>query len=69
MDPPAPTQAIVGSSSLVEQIFFGSLEFTPHSPAQRRDFGSLHDGLDLAFGSFRFHVNTIGTVRLPDPIC
>ena len=52
--------------TLAEQIFFGSLEFTPHTPAQRLVFGSIYGGLDLTFGSIRFHINTIGTVRLPD---
>ena len=73
MDPPAPIQSAITSpttnpSDLAEQIFFGSLEFTPHTPAQRLVFGSFHEGLDLAFGSMRFHINTVGTVRLPDPI-
>ena len=68
MDSPALVQSITNSPTLAEQIFFGSLEFTPHTPAQRLVFGSFHEGLDLAFGSMRFHINTIGTVRLPDPI-
>ena len=73
MDPPAPTQPAITSpttnpSNLAEQIFFGFLEFTPHTPAQLLVFRFLHEGFDLAFGSMRFHINTIGTVRLPDPI-
>ena len=68
MDLPAPTQSITSPSTLVERIFFGSLEFTPHTPAQRLVFGSFHEGLDLAFGSMHFHINTVGTVRLPDAI-
>ena len=75
MDSPAPissttaTPAITNPSNLANQIFLDSAVFTPHTPTQRLVFESFHEGLDLAFGSMRFHVNTIGTVRLPDPIC
>ena len=68
MDSPVPISATGDSSTLAEQIFFGSLEFTPHSPAQRRVFSSLHEGTDLTFGSHRFHINTIRSLQLPEPI-
>ena len=56
------------SSTLSEQIFFGSLEFVPHTLAQCTVFSTLHEGIDLTFGSLRFHINIIGSVQLRTPI-
>ena len=64
----APTSAIYDSPAAGEPICFGSLDFTPHSPASRPAFSSLHEGMDLAFGAFHFHVNTVGALRLPEQI-
>jgi len=64
----APTLAIFDSPASGEPICFGSLEFLLHSPASRPAFDSLHEGMDLAFGAFRFHVNTLGALCLPDQI-
>jgi hypothetical protein len=51
-----------------EQIYFGSLMFTPHSPAWRPAFNSLHEVMDLTLGDLRFHINTVSILRLSDPI-
>jgi hypothetical protein len=66
--PRASTKSILDSSVQEEPICFGSFTFTPHSPAQRSAFSSFHEGIDLALGDLRFRVNSVGTLRLPDPI-
>lgn len=50
----------------MSSICFGSVDFTPHSPAFSPAFDALHEGIDLAFGDFRLHANREGILRFPD---
>jgi hypothetical protein len=63
----AQTSAIYNPSVPEESICFGSLTFRPHSPALRSAFTSFHGGEELVFGDLRFHIDSVGSFRLPDP--
>jgi len=64
----APNPTIYNLSAAGESIFFGSLDITPHSPASRPAFSSLHGGMEVAFGTFHFHLSTTGVLHLPEQI-
>jgi hypothetical protein len=53
----APTFKIYESAMQEEFICFISFTFTPHSPAQRWNFSSFHEGFDMAFGN-RINLDT-----------
>jgi hypothetical protein len=48
------------------QITFGAIDFQPHPPTLAPAFASLDQDMDL--GSLNFHVGSLGSVRLSDPI-
>jgi hypothetical protein len=50
------------------QITFGAVDFQPHPPNLAPVFASLDQEMDLTIGSFNFHVGSLGSVRLSDPI-
>jgi hypothetical protein len=64
----APTWAIYDSPVFKERIYFGSLTFVLHLLASCLAFNSFREGIDLALGDLRFHINTLGTLHLPDLI-
>jgi hypothetical protein len=63
-----PTFAIYDSPAPEKLICFGSLTFRPRSSARRSAFSSFYEGIDMALEDLCFHVSTVGTLRLPDPI-
>jgi hypothetical protein len=68
MASPDPTTATSGSSAARESISFGSFSFVPHSPASRPAYSSIHEGLNLSIEDLRFHIKTMGVLRLTDLI-
>ena len=38
----------------------------PHSPVSSPVFNTLHEGIDLAFGDYRFHANMEGMLHFPN---
>src|SRR5664279_1600947 len=64
---PAPDAANCNSSTPTESMFFGSISFVPHLPDFSPAFDALHEGVNLTFGDFRFHVIREGVLRFPDP--
>src|SRR5664279_2048551 len=63
---PAPNSANCNSSTPTESMRFGSIKFVPHMPTFSPAFHALHEGVNLAFGDFRFHVTREGVLRLSD---
>src|SRR5664279_5373926 len=63
---PAPNSANCKSSTPTESMCFGSINFAPHLPAFSPAFHALHEGVNLEFGDFRFHVTREGVLRFPD---
>jgi hypothetical protein len=50
------------------QITFGAVDFQPHLPTLAPVFASLDQEMDLTIRSPNFHVGSLGSVRLSDPI-
>jgi hypothetical protein len=50
------------------QITFGAVDFQPHPPTLALIFASLEQEMDLTIGNLNFHVGSLGSVRLSDPI-
>jgi hypothetical protein len=50
------------------QIIFGTVDFQPHPPTLAPVFASLDQEMDLTIGSFNFHVGSLGSLCLSDPI-
>src|SRR5664279_2024116 len=63
---PAPNSANCKSSTPTESMRFGSINFVPHLPVFSPAFHALHEGVNLAFGDFGFHVTREGVLRFPD---
>jgi hypothetical protein len=51
-----------------KQITFGTIDFQPHPHTLAPVFAGLDQEMDLTTGSFNFHVGSLGSVRLSDPI-
>jgi hypothetical protein len=50
------------------QITFGSIDFQPHPTTLAPAFANLDQEVDLTIRSFNFHVGSLGSARLLDPI-
>jgi hypothetical protein len=50
------------------QVTFGIVGFQPHPPTLAPVFANLDQEMDLTIGSFNFHVGSLGSIRLSDPI-
>jgi hypothetical protein len=50
------------------QITFGAIDFQPHPPTLALVFANLDQEMDLTIGSFNFRVESLGSVRLSDPV-
>jgi hypothetical protein len=50
------------------QITFEAVDFQPHPPTLALVFANLDQEMDLTIGSFDFHVESLGSARLSDPI-
>jgi hypothetical protein len=50
------------------QISFGIVDFQPHPPTLTPVFASLDQGMDLTIGSPSFHVGSLGSICLSDPM-
>jgi hypothetical protein len=50
------------------QITFGVVDFQPHPPTLSSVIASLDQEMNLTIGSLNFHVGSLGSVRLLDPI-
>jgi hypothetical protein len=50
------------------QITFGTVDFQPHEPTLASAFVSLDQEMDLTIGSFNFHVGSLGSIPLLDPV-
>jgi hypothetical protein len=50
------------------QITFGAVYFQPHPPTLAAVFASLDQEMDLTIESFNFHIGSLGSVHLYDPI-
>jgi hypothetical protein len=50
------------------QIIFGAIDFQSHPPTLTLVLTSLDQEMDLTIGSFNFHVGSLGSIRLSDPI-
>jgi hypothetical protein len=50
------------------QISFGTVDFQPHPPTLTPVFASLDKGMDLRIGSLSFHIGSLGSIRLSDPV-
>jgi hypothetical protein len=50
------------------QISFGTIGFQPHPPTLTSVFASLDQEMDLTIGSLSFHIGSLGSIRLPDPM-
>ena len=46
--------------TLEKPIWFGSLTYDPHPPAQRQVYADLYEGMCLSFGSMQLHLNKWG---------
>jgi hypothetical protein len=49
------------------QISFGTVDFQPHPPTLTLVFANLDQEMDLTIGSLKFHVGSLGSIRLSDP--
>jgi hypothetical protein len=50
------------------QVTFGTIDFQPHPPTLAPVFANLDQEMDLMIGSFNFHIGSLGSIRLSDPI-
>jgi hypothetical protein len=50
------------------QIPFGTIDFQPHPSSFTQVFESMDQDMDLAIGSLNFHVRSLGSIRLSDPV-
>jgi hypothetical protein len=50
------------------QIPFGTVDFQPHQSSFTQVFESLDQDMDLTIGSLNFHVGSLGSIRLSDPM-
>jgi hypothetical protein len=50
------------------QISFGTVDFQPHLPNFTPIFESMDQDIDLMIGSLNFHVGSLGSIRLSDPV-
>jgi hypothetical protein len=50
------------------QIAFVAVDFQPHPPTLALIFANLDQEVDPTIRSFNFHVGSLGSVRLSDPI-
>jgi hypothetical protein len=50
------------------QIASRAIDFQPHPPTLAPIFANLDQEVDLTIGSFNFHVGSLGSVHLLDPI-
>jgi hypothetical protein len=50
------------------QISFGTVDFEPHPPNFTPIFESLDQKMDLTIGSLNFHVRSLGSICLSDPV-
>jgi hypothetical protein len=50
------------------QIPFGTVDFQPHQSSFTQVFESLDQDMDLTIGSLNFHVGSLGSIRLSDPV-
>jgi hypothetical protein len=49
------------------QISFGTVDFQPHQSNFTPIFESMDQYMDLTIGSLKFHVGSLGSIRLSDP--
>jgi hypothetical protein len=50
------------------QIPFGTVDFQPHQSSFTQVFESMDQDMDLTIGSLNFHVGSLGSIRLSDPM-
>jgi hypothetical protein len=50
------------------QIPFGTVDFQPHQSSFMQLFKSMDQDMDLMIGSLNFHVGSLGSIRLSDPV-
>jgi hypothetical protein len=50
------------------QISFGTVDFQPHLPNFTPIFESMDQNMDFTIGSLNFHVGSLGSIRLSDPV-
>jgi hypothetical protein len=50
------------------QISFRTIDFQPHPPNLTAVFASLDQEMDLTIGSLNFHVGSLGSICLLDPV-
>jgi hypothetical protein len=50
------------------QIPFGTIDFQPHQSSFTQVFESMDQDMDLTIGSLNFHVGSLGSIRLLDPM-
>jgi hypothetical protein len=50
------------------KISFGTIDFQPYPPNLTPVFASLDQEMDLTIGSLNFHVNSLGSILLSDPM-
>jgi hypothetical protein len=58
--------AISNSKVDRNQISFGTVDFQLHPPTLTLVFASLDQEMDLTIGSLKFHVRSLGSIRLSD---
>jgi hypothetical protein len=50
------------------QIPFGTVDFQPHQSSFTQVFESMDQDMDLKIRSLNFHVRSLGSIRLSDPM-
>jgi hypothetical protein len=50
------------------QISFGTVDFQPHKSNFTPIFESMDQDMDLTIGSLNFHVGSLGSIHLSDPM-
>jgi hypothetical protein len=50
------------------QIPFGTVDFQPHQSSFTQVFESMDQDMDLTIGSLNFHIGSLGSIRLSDPM-
>jgi hypothetical protein len=50
------------------QIPFGTVDFQPHQSSFTQVFESMDQDMDLTIRSLNFHVGSLGSIRLSDPM-
>jgi hypothetical protein len=50
------------------QIPFGTVDFQPHQSSFTQVFENMDQDMDLTIGSLNFHVGSLGSIRLSDPV-